>query len=126
MRKKARRTRFFLAAAFAVSAAVGPLWAQSSIAQISQVTNADGPPATGLTDREYNPLSRKNQNDIIDVDQLLYLSDPSLCMMTADGGFKSKVRDSDQAARIITAPASDLMDPDKAELLVRAAFNSHG
>jgi len=76
-----------------------------------------------LTDPEYNPLSRKNQNDIIDVDQLVYLSDPSLCMMTADGGFKSKVRDSHQAARIITAQATDLMDPSKAELLVRSALS---
>jgi hypothetical protein len=78
-----------------------------------------------LTDPKYNPLSRKNQNDIIDVDQLVYLCDPSLFMITADSGFASKSRGSHQAARIITAPALDLMDPDKAESLLRATFNSH-
>lgn len=78
-----------------------------------------------LKARTYNPFSRDNQNDIIDAEQLLYLCEPSLCMITADAGFKSKVRKSDQAERIITAPANDLMDPHKAEAVLRAALNPH-
>jgi hypothetical protein len=49
-------------------------------------------------------MSRDNQNDIMDADQLVYLSDPSLCMLTSDGGFKSKVTKSEQAARILRHP----------------------
>jgi hypothetical protein len=36
----------------------------------------------GTDSRHYNPLSRKNQNDIIDSEQLVYLGDDSLCMLT--------------------------------------------
>lgn len=71
---------------------------------------------------EYNPLSRKNQNDIIDSEQLVYLADKSLCMFTADSGFKSKVTKSKQGARIITAPAVDLMDAKRVEVILRAAL----
>jgi hypothetical protein len=46
VRKKARRTRFCLAAALAVSAAAASTWAQSTSPQISEVTNVDSPPAT--------------------------------------------------------------------------------
>ena len=74
---------------------------------------------TALEIPDYNPLSRKNQNDVIDVDQLLYLADETLCMLTADGGFKKKVTKSRQAARIITAPEADLMDARKAETMLR-------
>src|SRR5882724_154990 len=73
-----------------------------------------------LTIADYNPLSRKNQNDIIDADQLLYLNDPLLCMITADAGFKSKVTKSPQAARIIAASPGDLMDASRAEAVLRA------
>jgi hypothetical protein len=77
---------------------------------------------TALANLEYNPLNRKNQNDIIDTEQLVHLSDESLCMLTADSGFKSKVTKSKQAARIITATAVDLMDAKKVEGILRAAL----
>jgi hypothetical protein len=77
---------------------------------------------TALTIREYNPLSRTNQNDIIDAEQLVYLADPSLCMLTSDGGFRSKITKSQQAERIITAPQSDLVDAGKAEAVLRDVF----
>ena len=72
-----------------------------------------------LTIREYKPLSRKNQNDIFDVEQLVYLWDKSLCMLTADGGFKSKVTNSKQATRIITAEEADLRDAKRVEVILR-------
>jgi hypothetical protein len=74
---------------------------------------------TALTIPKYNPLSRKNQNDIIDVEQLVYLWDESLCMLTADGGFKSKVTNSKQATRIVTAQAADLRNAKKVEAILR-------
>ena len=79
---------------------------------------------TALTIPEYNPLRRKNQNDIIDVEQLMYLWDESLCMLTADGGFKNKVTNSKQATRIITAKAADLMNAKRAEVILRDALAS--
>lgn len=77
---------------------------------------------TALSIPEYNPLSRKNQNDIIDAEQLVYLADESLCMLTADSGFLSKVTKSKQAARISTVPAADLMDAKKVEVILRAVL----
>ena len=47
-------------------------------------------------------------------------ADPSLCMITSDGGFKSKVTKSPQATRIVTASPSDLMDAARAEAAQRA------
>ena len=67
----------------------------------------------------YNPVSRKNQNDIIDSEQLVYLADKSLFLVTSDGGFKRKVIESEQNTRIITAPPEDLMDARKAESVIR-------
>ncbi len=77
---------------------------------------------TPFASPKYNPLSKKNQNDIIDVEQLVYLFDESLCMVTSDKGFKSKVTKSKQAARIITAPAADLMDAKKIDVILRAGL----
>ena len=77
---------------------------------------------TALGEPEYNPLSRKNQNDIIDAEQLVYLADESLCLLTADSGFKSKVTKSKQAARVITAAATDLMNAKKVEAILRATL----
>jgi len=74
---------------------------------------------TALLIPEYNPLSHRNQNDIIDSEQLIYLGDPSLCMLTADKGFKSKVVKSEQASRIIVATPDDLRDAKKAEAVLR-------
>lgn len=79
---------------------------------------------SALAEREYNPLSKKNRNDIIDVEQLVYLFDKSLYMVTADGGFKSKVTKSKQAARIITARALDLMNAKEVEAILRSALTS--
>jgi hypothetical protein len=50
---------------------------------------------------------------------LVYLADPSLCMITADRGIKCKVTKSEQAARIITISADDLMDARKAEAVLK-------
>jgi len=63
METNARRARFWLAAALAVSAAPAPIWAPSSIAQLSQVTNADGPPATaGNSSRPVYQLDRSEED----------------------------------------------------------------
>jgi cysteinyl-tRNA synthetase len=70
---------------------------------------------TALMSAHYNPLSRVNQNDIIDSEQLIYLGDTSLCMLTADKGFSRKVTESEQRARIVTASVSDLESARKAE-----------
>lgn len=78
---------------------------------------------TALLIPEYNPLSHKNQNDIIDSEQLIYLGEPSLCMLTADKGFKSKVEKSSQAARVIVAAVEDLTDAQKAEALMRGVLS---
>ncbi len=61
VRKKARGTRFCLAAALGISAAVGPIWAQSPVAQLSQVTNADGP-AAGNSSRPVYQLDRSEED----------------------------------------------------------------
>jgi len=76
-----------------------------------------------LTIRLYNPPSKDNRNDIIDAEQLVYLSDPSLCMITADTGFKSKVTKSPQAAQIITASPNDLMDATTAAGVLKHALS---
>jgi hypothetical protein len=70
---------------------------------------------TALMSPHYNPLSRVNQNDIVDSEQLIYLADTSLCMLTADKGFSRKVTESEQRARIVTASVSDLESARKAE-----------
>ena len=72
-----------------------------------------------LVSPDYNPLSHANQNDIIDAEQLVYLGDHLLCMITSDKGLKSKVTKSDQAMRIILAAAPDLMDTQKAEEIIK-------
>lgn len=77
-----------------------------------------------LANPRYNPLSRKNRNEVIDAEQLVYLGDPKLCMLTSDRGFKSKVAQSTQAPRIITVPPDDLMDAQKAEHVVRCSLSA--
>ena len=62
MRKKARRTRFCLAAALAVSAAATTTWAQSTAVQISEVTNTDSPPATAEHSRPDYQLDRSEED----------------------------------------------------------------
>jgi hypothetical protein len=72
-----------------------------------------------LNTPKYNPLSKTNQNDILDAEQLVYLGDKSLCLLTCDKGFKKRVKKSEQAARLITATPEELMDAKKAEALLR-------
>lgn len=61
--KKPHAMRFFLAAALAVGAAAAPIWAQSSIAQLSQVKNADGPTTTaGNSSRPAYQLDRSEED----------------------------------------------------------------
>ena len=74
---------------------------------------------TALDIPEYNPLSLTNQNDIIDVEQLVYLGDESLCFLTCDRGLRKRVKQSGQASRIITVAPEELLDPRKAEALLR-------
>jgi hypothetical protein len=74
---------------------------------------------TALDIPEYNPLSLTNQNDIIDAEQLVYLGDESLCFLTCDRGFRKRVKQSEQASRIITVAPEELLDPQKAEALLR-------
>jgi alginate export protein len=62
VRKKARRTRFCLAAALAVSAATTTTWAQSSGVQISEVTNTDSPPATAENSLPVYQLDRSEED----------------------------------------------------------------
>jgi hypothetical protein len=64
----------------------------------------------------YNPT--KNRNDIIDAEQLVYLPDPDLVLLTCDKGFRKRVTQSQQAGRIITVPIEDLLDAQKAEALL--------
>jgi len=78
---------------------------------------------TALLIPEYNPLSHDNRNDIIDSEQLIYLGDPSLCMLTADKGIRSKVVKSEQAARIIVAAPEVLSDATKAEGVLKSALS---
>jgi hypothetical protein len=73
---------------------------------------------TALEIPEYNPLSLKNQNDIIDAEQLVYLGDASLCFLTCDQGFRKRVKESEQAARIITVAPEELLDAQNAEALL--------
>jgi hypothetical protein len=41
---------------------------------------------TALMTPKYNPLSKSNRNDIFDAEQLVYLGDQSLCLLTCDKG----------------------------------------
>jgi hypothetical protein len=61
VRNKNRQSRFCLAAALAVSAAAAPIWAQSTSAQISEVPNADVPPAT--TENSSRPVYQLDRSE---------------------------------------------------------------
>lgn len=61
MRNKNRQSRFCLAAALAVSAAAAPIWAQSTSAQVSEVPNADVPPAT--TENSSRPVYQLDRSE---------------------------------------------------------------
>jgi hypothetical protein len=70
-----------------------------------------------LQNKDYNPQEHKN--DLLDAEQLIYLSDASLCFLTCDTGFRNLVRKSSQAKRIITASPAELADAPKIEGLLR-------
>jgi len=74
---------------------------------------------TALSISKYNPLSKTNRNDIFDAEQLVYLGDKSLCLLTCDKGFKKHVKKSEQLSRLVTATPQELMDPRSAEALLR-------
>jgi hypothetical protein len=75
---------------------------------------------TALKSRQYNPLSRTNQNDIIDSEQLVYLADERLCLITGDTGLRRRVKTSPQLSRIITATPEQLQDPKQASALIKS------
>lgn len=70
-----------------------------------------------LASKDYKP--EKHANDLLDAEQLIYLSDPSLCFVSCDGGFRNLVKKSPQAKRIIVAPPQELVDGPMVEVLVR-------
>lgn len=70
-----------------------------------------------LPNKDYKP--EKHQNDLLDAEQLIYLSDTSLCFLTCDNGFRQFVTKSPQARRIIVAPPHELDDAAMVEVLVR-------
>jgi hypothetical protein len=70
-----------------------------------------------LNNKDYNP--EKHKNDLLDAEQLIYLSDPSLHFLTCDKGFSNLVRNSPQSKRIITVSPSELVEPVTVEALIR-------
>jgi hypothetical protein len=70
-----------------------------------------------MQNKDYNP--EKHKNDLLDAEQLIYLSDASMCFLTCDTGFRNLVRKSPQAKRIITASLAELADAPKIEGLLR-------
>ncbi len=66
----------------------------------------------------YDPY--KHKNDLLDSEQLVYLSDPSLQFVTCDAGFARRTHKSSQHGRIHTVPPYLLEDAEKTEALLRA------
>jgi hypothetical protein len=70
-----------------------------------------------VQNKDYNP--EKHQNDLFDAEQLIYLSDPSLCFLTCDTGFQNLVTKSPQRSRINTVQLADLASAKQVEALLR-------
>jgi hypothetical protein len=70
-----------------------------------------------VSSKNYNPA--KHENDLLDAEQLIYLSDPSLCFLTCDTGFQKLVQKSPQTARIITVKPEELADAVNVEAVLR-------
>jgi hypothetical protein len=85
--------------------------------------DAPGKLAMALKTPRYNPLSKTNRN-ILDAEQLVYLGDKSLCLLTCDQGFKKRVKKSEQVNRLIVVAPEELMDATKAEALLRKTLHS--
>jgi hypothetical protein len=79
--------------------------------------------AMALKTPRYNPLSKTNRNDILDAEQLVYLGDKSLCLLTCDKGFDKRVKKSEQVKRLIVVAPEELMDATKAEVLLRKTLH---
>jgi hypothetical protein len=67
-----------------------------------------------LENKNYNP--EKHKNDLLDAEQLIYLSDPSLCFLMCDKGFANLVKNSPQ---IHTVSVYELSDAAWVEELLR-------
>lgn len=70
-----------------------------------------------LNSKDYNP--EKHKNDLLDAEQLIYLSDASLHFLTCDNGFARLVGDSPQSKRIITVSPLELVEPSGVEGVIR-------
>jgi hypothetical protein len=68
-----------------------------------------------LSSKEYNP--EKHANDLLDAEQLIYLSNSTLCFITCDSGFQNLVKKSPQAKQIIAVAQEELGDAAKVEAL---------
>jgi hypothetical protein len=76
-----------------------------------------------LKSRGYNP--GKHANDLLDAEQLIYLSDSTLCFITCDSGFQNLVKKSPQAKQIITVTQEELGDAAQVEALLRKVIATH-
>ncbi len=72
---------------------------------------------TAAANANYNP--EKHKNDLLDAEQLIYLSDATLCFLTCDKGFSNFVKKSSQANRVLTVSPNDLADAASVEQLLR-------
>jgi hypothetical protein len=70
----------------------------------------------------YKP--EKHANDLLDAEQLIYLSDPSRHFLTCDGGFQNLVKKSPQAKGIVTVEPEALADAGKAEAVLRGVVEA--
>jgi hypothetical protein len=72
--------------------------------------------SVGADQLQYNVL--KHKNDEFDAELLIYLADPTLHLLTSDGGF-NRAKDSSQASRVHIVPADCLKDAKCAEQAIR-------
>lgn len=64
----------------------------------------------------------KHSNDVYDAELLIYLADPTLHLLTSDGGFR-RVQGSPQYRRVHIVPPGCLLDPDRAADTIRGILN---
>jgi hypothetical protein len=75
-----------------------------------------------LNSKGYN--AEKHANDLLDAEQLIYLSDPSLHFLTCDGGFQDLVKNSPQVKRIVTVKPAELADAGRVEGVLRGIVST--
>ena len=73
-----------------------------------------------MANENYSP--EKHKNDLLDAEQLIYLSNPSLFFLTCDKGIANLVKNSSQAKRVITVSPEELVDAAKVEALILRIF----